>query len=89
MTAVGVRAVKAHLSQYLRYVKKGEMVAITERGKKIAILMPIRSEEENPFVLQLLQEGRVSWEGGLPQGLKKRIMLKGKPLSQTILEERE
>ncbi|MBP1678892.1 MAG: hypothetical protein H6Q29_803, partial [Bacteroidetes bacterium] len=35
MTSVGVRELKGQLSRYLRLVKGGERLAITERGKLI------------------------------------------------------
>jgi prevent-host-death family protein len=40
MKAVGVRELKNRLSQYLRQVKAGEGVLVTDRGEIIAELMP-------------------------------------------------
>ena len=38
--AIGVREAKAHLSEYLRRVKAGEVVTITDRGQIAAYLVP-------------------------------------------------
>jgi antitoxin (DNA-binding transcriptional repressor) of toxin-antitoxin stability system len=43
MKAVGVKVLKARLSEYLRLVKKGETVFVTERDEVIAELRPARS----------------------------------------------
>lgn len=40
MKAVGVKELKARLSEYLRYVKAGEPVLITDRGQVVAELRP-------------------------------------------------
>jgi prevent-host-death family protein len=40
MKAVGVRELRNHLSEYLRAVKQGEPVLITDRGQVIAELRP-------------------------------------------------
>jgi antitoxin (DNA-binding transcriptional repressor) of toxin-antitoxin stability system len=38
MKAVGVRELKAHLSRYLREVRDGEVVLVTDRGTVVAEL---------------------------------------------------
>jgi prevent-host-death family protein len=40
MRTVGVRELKNNLSHYLRDVKKGNTLTVTERGQSVAILMP-------------------------------------------------
>jgi prevent-host-death family protein len=40
-TRVGLRELKSRLSEYLRLVKAGQMIEITERGKTIAHISPI------------------------------------------------
>ena len=39
MTRVGVRDLRDRLSHYLKLVKAGEQVVVTERGKAIALLV--------------------------------------------------
>lgn len=45
MKAVGVKILKAKLSEYLRLVKSGETVLVTERDEVIAELRPSRRQE--------------------------------------------
>ena len=43
MSTVGIKELKNRLTHYLRQTKQGEEVIVTERGKPIALLQPIRS----------------------------------------------
>jgi prevent-host-death family protein len=45
MKAVGVKALKARLSEYLRMVKSGEVILITEREEVVAELRPARRQQ--------------------------------------------
>lgn len=45
MTKVGVARLKAHLSRYLTAAKHGEEVLITERGRPVAKLSPLRGAD--------------------------------------------
>jgi len=51
MKTVGMREMKNKFSAYVRAARKGETVAITDRGVIVAHLAPpkISHEEENPF----------------------------------------
>jgi len=40
MTRIGVRELRQHASRYLRMVKSGETVEVTERGQLVALLSP-------------------------------------------------
>lgn len=40
MKTVGLRELKNHLSAYVRYVRTGEAVAVTDRGEIVAELIP-------------------------------------------------
>ena len=88
MTMVGIRELKAHLSEYLRRVKKGESLAITEHGKSIALLAPSANPTHSKL-WGLVAEGKLDWSGGKPIGLKNRIPSRGKPASEMIIEDRE
>lgn len=65
MTTVGVRELKNRLSHYLRLVRSGEHVLVTDRGEVVAELAPPREGEAfPPALLALAAEGRVRL--GLP-----------------------
>lgn len=88
-STAGIRQLKAHLSAYLNQVKHGQAVTITERGHKIGIILPTEQKEEPPqWLWSLIKQSAIKWSGGKPKGLQKPVSIKGKPLSQTILENR-
>lgn len=70
MADVGVRELKAHLSEYLERAARGEIIRVTERGRPKAILAPlpgrVRLEEG-------LAEGWVSAPVARPQGSWRRF----------------
>ncbi len=74
---VGTRELKNKLSQYLRRVKAGETIIITERGKTIGQIMPapVTLEEK---MKALAAAGFLEWSG------KK---LKPKPRKPTIINK--
>ncbi|MEW6738599.1 MAG: type II toxin-antitoxin system Phd/YefM family antitoxin [Nitrospirota bacterium] len=86
MISVGIRELKAKLSSYVDKVRRGEQVVITEHGEEVAIINPISKERK--AIMSLVKSGKAHWSGGRPKGLK-GIKIKGKPISETILEERQ
>ena len=85
MTSVGIKELKAKLSSYIDKVNRGEQVIITEHGREVAVMVPI--SKERLTIRALVETGRTHWSGGKPRGLK-GIRVKGRPLSETVLEER-
>ncbi len=88
METVGIRKLKKDLSSYLRKVKAGDKIIITDRKKEIAFIVPCKIENTELKLLQLIQRGVVQWSGGKPSGLSSRINLKGKSVSDAVLEGR-
>lgn len=91
MTTVGARELKNRLGRYLRQVRTGETILVTERGRPVAELRPL-----SPAALDLdARLGELAAEGliRLPTRRKSpkilRVKLPGPPLSQTIIEDRE
>ena len=83
---VGIRDLKAGLSSYVDRVHYGEQVIITDHGEEVAMMVPISRERR---VIKSLQEsGKAHWSGEKPKGLE-GIAIKGKPLSETIIKERQ
>ena len=58
---VGVRELRQNLSRWLRRVENGESFEVTERGKPIAQLTPLRDGEG--IVARLAREGRIARVG--------------------------
>lgn len=88
MTMVGVRELKNRLSHYLRDVKQGRSITITERGQSVAVLIPAESRPDARLARELTQKGIGSWKGTKPKGASRRVAVKGKPVSQIVLEGR-
>ncbi|MEW6117473.1 MAG: type II toxin-antitoxin system prevent-host-death family antitoxin [Nitrospirota bacterium] len=85
MEAVGIRELKAKLSCYVEKARKGERIIITDHGEEVAMIVPLSKERK--VIKSLAEAGKVRWTGGKPKGTE-GITIKGKPLSETILEER-
>jgi antitoxin (DNA-binding transcriptional repressor) of toxin-antitoxin stability system len=52
MKAVGIKQLKARLSEYLRLVKTGETILVTERDEVVAELRPTRRRMHAPDELE-------------------------------------
>lgn len=88
-TSVGIRKLKAQLARYVRQVKAGETVTITERGKPIGQIIPVKTST-NDRVQKLIQSGLVSWNGRRLKSLKPRAYTRGKrTVADLLLENRE
>ena len=89
MTRVGVRALKDHLSEYLRRVGEGERIVVTDRGEPLAALMPFEETLEARWGWALVRDGVAAWGGGKPRGSAKTPVVKGKKTtSDIVLEDR-
>ncbi len=86
MEEVGVRELKASLSRYLRRVRAGETIVVTDRGRPVARIVPAGIPEH---VARLMAEGRVTWSGKPFVPPEKVFKLKpGPPISDYISEDR-
>ncbi len=88
METVGVKELKNNLSRYLRKVKLGERIIITDRKKEVALMTPLIKGHVEEEILRLIQSGVANWSGGKPAGLSKRIISRGKRVSDAVLQDR-
>lgn len=73
MRTAGVREARQHLTSLLDDVRKGREVVITERGRPVARLVPVKSEKAFPDLKKVrLESGAID-----PR------------LSQAVLDDRE
>jgi antitoxin (DNA-binding transcriptional repressor) of toxin-antitoxin stability system len=72
MKAVGVKQLKARLSEYLRMAKAGDTILVTERDEVVAELRPARRHprpaSSNEEALELLAGSGEITRPGLPKG---------------------
>ncbi|MCF6149427.1 MAG: type II toxin-antitoxin system prevent-host-death family antitoxin [Candidatus Kuenenia sp.] len=88
MITVGIKELKNRLSHYLREIKKEGKIIVTEREKVIAAIVPVESVDEDSKLISLVNEGFAVWKGGKPVGSKHPVKIKGKTVSEIVIEER-
>jgi prevent-host-death family protein len=64
MRVVGIRQLKDRLSNYLKSVREGEVLVVTDRGEAVAELCPLgyvgRSKDIHPGLLELARRRRAT-----------------------------
>jgi prevent-host-death family protein len=87
-STVTATELKNRLGRYLKQVRLGSTIVVTDRGRAIGRLIP--EEDRAEAVLQrMMAAGLVTRRPKDVPLPRKRIRLRGKPLSQIIIEERE
>ena len=88
-STVGTRELKNRLSEYLRRVKAGETLIITERGKPVGQIMPIQADLTGRLK-KMVEAGVVEWNGQpIPPYQPKAENRSKQLLSDLVAEERE
>jgi len=86
---VGIRALKARLSEFIRRAADGETIVVTERGRPVAQLIPHRSAELPGRLAELVRRGEVTLATKPPRVPKVRGKMRpGSSLSDVVVEER-
>jgi prevent-host-death family protein len=87
MITAGIREIKNRLSDYIRKVKGGERVIVTEHGKPVAVITkpggPLDERIES-----MIREREAHWGGGKPRGSKNPPKIKGPSVSEAVIEDR-
>ena len=85
----GIREAKRSLRRYIRKVKMGKTITITERGVPVARLSTVQ-ERVPEGVLKMVDEGLAFWQGNRPGQIKpvRKRTAKGKDLSEMVSEDR-
>jgi prevent-host-death family protein len=91
MPAVSLRDLKNHLGEHLRRVQDGQRITVTDGGRPIAEITPIRAEVTT--LEERLAKLEAAGEITLPRGKKARgrpkpAVVKGRPVAETLLEDR-
>ena len=73
MKAVGIRELKARLSEYVRLVRSGEVVLVTDRGEVVAELAPPRTTRRT-----------TSDEAGIDDLVTRGLMTRGAPNDPSV-----
>jgi prevent-host-death family protein len=90
---LGLREANQQFSRAIKAVRAGKEVVLTERGRPIAVITPIKEKDAREAALQtMVDEGFLtpaSRKGPTPAPRWRPVKVKGKPLSQTVLDDRE
>jgi prevent-host-death family protein len=90
---LGLREANQRFSKAIKAVRAGKEVILTERGQPIAVIKPIKTRDALEIAIQaMVDEGFLkpaSRKGPTPVPRWRPVKVKGKPLSQTVIDERE
>ncbi|MGH2829997.1 MAG: type II toxin-antitoxin system Phd/YefM family antitoxin [Actinomycetota bacterium] len=88
MIEVGIRDLRNRLSHYLKRVRSGETIKVTDHGEPVAQIIPAGID---PHLAKMIAEGRLTWSGKRLGPLPKPVkpLKPGPSLSDYITEDRE
>lgn len=85
---VGVRELKTQLSKYLRQVKSGRTIVITEHGKAVGRIVPAEQSLDDKL-WAMVDAGLAEWNGKRLKPMKPVAKVKaGHSVAQIIIEDR-
>jgi prevent-host-death family protein len=91
MKTIGIRELRQHASRYLRMVRDGESIEVTDWGEPIAMITPIRTAE--PARERLIREATLIPAEDPRRGfddIEPVTLPPGqRPASELLIEERE
>lgn len=90
MNTVGIRELKSRLTHYVRLIKQGQNIIVTERGKPVAMLHGLEeaAQTREGRLARLATQGRVILPS-TPRGRVRRVRTKHPvALTQAVLEDR-
>jgi prevent-host-death family protein len=89
MDVIGVRELKATLSEVLRRVSRGEQVRITVRGRPIADIVPAGASSGDEALRALVARGRIVPPARAQPTRAPRLARARRSASELVLAERE
>ena len=90
---IGLREANQRFSQTIKAVRAGQEVILTDRGHPIAVITPITDKGGRDAMLQTMAEQGLitvaARKGPMPTPRWRPVKVKGKPISQTVIDDRE
>lgn len=88
-SSVGIRELKANLSKYLRRVKSGRTVLITDRGKPVGRIVPVEQPLEERLQ-SMMEAGLLVWSGNNLEPMEPLGRVRGeRTVADLLIEDRE
>ena len=86
---IGIRELKARLSSYLRQVRTGETIIITDRGRPIGRIVPIMQSTHDQLEV-LRSAGLIDWNGKTISQIDPVAQITSKKtVAEILIEDRE
>jgi prevent-host-death family protein len=90
---LGLREENQQFSKAIRAVRAGKEVVLTERGRPIAVIRPVKADDTQDAALQAMaDEGLVTpatRKGPMPAARWRPVKVRGKRISETVIDDRE
>lgn len=83
---VGIRDLKARLSDYLRQLKKGQVIIITDHGKPVGRIIPAETSLAER-VEALRKAGMIEWSGRKLRDITPPAVNRGDQLASDLIVE--
>jgi prevent-host-death family protein len=85
---VGTRELKNKLSEYMRRVKAGQVITVTERGKTIGQIIPVKASTQERLQA-VVEAGIAEWDGEKPKAYRpKAVNSSSRQVSDLVTEDR-
>jgi len=82
---VGVRELKARLSEHLERVARGEVITVTSRGRRVAQIVPVPGQDN---LKRGLAEGWITRQADrLPESVVRQRPRPGTPTSTELISQ--
>jgi len=86
---VGIRELKSKLSEYMRRVKSGQTIVVTEHGKPIGQIIPVKASLEER-IQAMVTIGLAEWNGQKLKPYKPVAINRGEgQVSDLVVEDRQ
>ena len=86
---VGTRELKSKLSEYMRRVKSGQTIVVTEHGKPIGQIVPVKASLEERMQ-GMVAAGLAVWDGQKLKPYKPVAINRGeRQVSDLVVEDRQ
>lgn len=91
---LGLREANQHFARTIKAVRAGQEVVLTDRGRPIAVIKPIKDEAGGQVAAlrAMAEEGLITLpdrKGPMPTPRWRPVKVKGAPVSRTIIDDRE
>ncbi len=95
MTQIGMRELKENMGRFVLLIKKGEKITLHYRGKPLALVSSLHNtshsslKKEEKLLAALEERGLITGGKGQLKLLAKPLKVRGKTISDLVIDSRE